>query len=60
MGIGVQFEKEGINTGIVCVNPFNGKEVQIWITNYVLADYGTGAVIGVPSEKVTSSRSVMA
>ena len=43
-------EKEGINTGIVCVNPFNGKEVQIWITNYVLADYGTGAVIGVPSE----------
>ena len=43
-------EKEGINTGLTCVNPFNGKEVQIWITNYVLADYGTGAVIGVPSE----------
>jgi leucyl-tRNA synthetase len=42
-------EKEGINTGICCVNPFNGNQVQIWITNYVLADYGTGAVMGVPS-----------
>ncbi len=42
-------EKEGIYTGITCINPFNGKEVQIWITNYVLYDYGTGAVMGVPS-----------
>ena len=42
-------EKEGINTGVTCVNPFNGNEVQIWVTNYVLADYGTGAVMGVPS-----------
>ena len=43
-------EKEGIFTGAYCVNPFNGNKVQIWVTNYVLADYGTGAVIGVPSE----------
>lgn len=42
-------EKEGIFTGVCCVNPFNGKEVQIWVTNYVLADYGTGAVMGVPA-----------
>ena len=42
-------EKKGINTGVTCVNPFNGKTVQIWVTNYVLADYGTGAVMGVPS-----------
>lgn len=43
-------EKEGIFTGLYAVNPFNGNKVQIWITNYVLAEYGTGAVIGVPSE----------
>ncbi|WP_417082783.1 leucine--tRNA ligase [Mitsuokella jalaludinii] len=43
-------EKEGIFTGVYCINPFNGNKVQIWVTNYVLADYGTGAVIGVPSE----------
>ena len=32
------------------VNPFNGRKVELWITNYVLAEYGTGAVMGVPSE----------
>ncbi len=42
-------EKEGIFTGIYCINPFNGNKAQIWITNYVLADYGTGAIMGVPS-----------
>ena len=42
-------EKEGIFTGIYCVNPFNGHKAQIWVTNYVLADYGTGAIMGVPS-----------
>ena len=42
-------EKEGIDTGFTCINPFNGNEVEIWITNYVLAEYGTGAVMGVPS-----------
>lgn len=43
-------EKKGIGTGVYVVNPFNGNEAEIWVTNYVLADYGTGAVIGVPSE----------
>ncbi len=42
-------EKEGIFTGFYCVNPFNGNKVQIWITNYVVFEYGTGAVMGVPS-----------
>ena len=36
-------------TGIDCVHPLTGKSVQIWITNYVLYDYGTGAVMGVPT-----------
>lgn len=42
-------EKDGIFTGIYAINPFNGNKVQLWVTNYVLADYGTGAVMGVPS-----------
>ena len=42
-------EKEGIFTGIYAINPFNGNKVELWVTNYVLADYGTGAVMGVPS-----------
>ena len=37
-------------TGFYCENPFNGKKAQIWVTNYVLAEYGTGAVMGVPTE----------
>ncbi len=42
-------EKEGIFTGIYAINPFNGNKAQLWVTNYVLADYGTGAIMGVPS-----------
>ena len=42
-------EKEGMYTGVDCVNPFTGRKVEIWITNYVLYDYGTGAVMGVPT-----------
>ena len=42
-------EKEGIFTGAYAVNPFNGEEVPIWIANYVLVEYGTGAVMGVPA-----------
>ncbi len=44
-----EFEKEGIFTGAYAVNPLNGKEVPIWVANYVLYEYGTGAVMGVPS-----------
>lgn len=39
----------GAFTGSYCVNPFNGEQVPIWIADYVLAGYGTGAVMGVPS-----------
>lgn len=42
-------EKEGLFTGAYCINPFSGKKVPIWIANYVLLEYGTGAVMGVPA-----------
>ncbi|MCB5253696.1 MAG: leucine--tRNA ligase [Candidatus Cloacimonadaceae bacterium] len=41
--------KEGVFSGRYCINPLNGEKVQIWITNYVLMDYGTGAVMAVPA-----------
>ncbi|AHF07886.1 leucine--tRNA ligase [Desulfitobacterium metallireducens] len=42
-------EKEGLFTGAYCINPYSGKKVPIWIANYVLFEYGTGAVMGVPA-----------
>lgn len=42
-------EKEGVFTGVYCINPFTSRKVEIWVTNYVLYDYGTGAVMGVPT-----------
>ena len=42
-------EKEGVFTGVYCISPFTGRKVEIWVTNYVLYDYGTGAVMGVPT-----------
>ncbi|KGK83302.1 leucine--tRNA ligase [Desulfosporosinus sp. HMP52] len=42
-------EKEGLFTGAYCLNPLSGKKVPIWIANYVLLEYGTGAVMGVPA-----------
>ena len=42
-------EKVGMFTGSYATHPITGKEVSIWIANYVLADYGTGAVMGVPA-----------
>jgi len=44
-----EFEKEGIFTGAYAINPFTGEEVPIWVANYVLVEYGTGAVMGVPA-----------
>ncbi|HSR89586.1 MAG TPA: alpha/beta fold hydrolase [Candidatus Udaeobacter sp.] len=41
--------KTGIDTGIKAVNPVNNQEVPVWITNYVLGDFGTGAIMGVPA-----------
>lgn len=43
------FEKEGVFTGRYCINPFNGVRMPIWVANFVLAEYGTGAVMGVPA-----------
>jgi leucyl-tRNA synthetase len=40
--------KEGMFIGRYCLNPFNGEKIPIWIANYVLYEYGTGAVMGVP------------
>jgi leucyl-tRNA synthetase len=42
-------EKEGIDTGIAAINPFSGERIPIWIANYVLMDYGTGAIMAVPA-----------
>lgn len=42
-------EKEGIPLGLDVVNPYNGEKAQLWIANYVLMEYGTGAVMGVPA-----------
>jgi leucyl-tRNA synthetase len=42
-------QKEGMNIGVLAVNPFNGESIPIWVANYVLMDYGTGAVMSVPA-----------
>ena len=44
-----EIEKEGIFTGAYALNPMTGGEIPIWIANYVLYEYGTGAVMGVPA-----------
>ncbi len=42
-------EKHGVFTGHFATNPFSGERVPIWVANYVLLDYGTGAVMSVPA-----------
>lgn len=42
-------EKEGIFTGAYAIHPLTGERIPIWLGNFVLADYGTGAVMGVPA-----------
>lgn len=42
-------EKEGVFTGAYAVNPMNGERIPVWIANYVLMDYGTGAIMAVPA-----------
>ena len=42
-------EKEGVFTGAYCRNPFNGEELPIYLANFVLMEYGTGAVMAVPA-----------
>ncbi len=46
---GEEEEKLGINTGQLAINPFNGELLPIWVANYVLMDYGAGAVMSVPA-----------
>jgi len=42
-------EKEGVFTGVFCINPFTKEEVPIFVANFVLAEYGTGAIMAVPA-----------
>jgi leucyl-tRNA synthetase len=42
-------EKHGVNTHHFAVNPYNGERVPIWVANYILMDYGTGAIMSVPA-----------
>jgi leucyl-tRNA synthetase len=42
-------EKLGMNTGLLAVNPFSGELMPVWVANYVLMDYGAGAVMSVPA-----------
>ena len=42
-------EKHGVDTGRFAVNPYNNEKVPIWVANYVLMDYGTGAIMSVPA-----------
>ncbi len=44
-----KLEKEGIDTGIKAINPVNNEEIPIYIANYILSDYGTGAIMAVPA-----------
>ena len=41
-------EKTGVDTGLFVINPINGKKVSLWIADYVLINYGTGAIMAVP------------
>ena len=42
-------EKHGVPTGRFALNPYNGERVPIWVANYILMDYGTGAIMSVPA-----------
>lgn len=45
----IEIEKDGIDTGLKAVNPFSGEELPVWVGNYVMMEYGTGAVMSVPA-----------
>ena len=45
-------EKTGVWTGASAINPVNGKEIPIWVADYVLMTYGTGAIMAVPAHDV--------
>lgn len=48
MGAGEKTEKTGVFTGAYAINPLNGEEIPVWIADYVLMGYGTGAIMAVP------------
>jgi leucyl-tRNA synthetase len=45
----VEIEKHGVDTGLFVINPFSGEPVPVWVGNYVMMEYGTGAVMSVPA-----------
>ena len=49
MAVDEEMEKHGVFTGAYCTNPFNGERVPIFVANFVLMEYGTGAVMAVPA-----------
>ncbi|MCI5121016.1 MAG: leucine--tRNA ligase, partial [Candidatus Electrothrix sp. AUS4] len=49
MAVDQEPEKHGVFTGKYCINPFNGDRVPIYVANFVLMEYGTGAVMAVPA-----------
>ncbi len=42
-------EKHGVNTGHFAINPYNAERIPVWVANYILMDYGTGAIMSVPA-----------
>jgi leucyl-tRNA synthetase len=44
-----EIEKHGVNTGRYAINPYNGEKIPVWVANYILMDYGTGAIMSVPA-----------
>jgi leucyl-tRNA synthetase len=44
-----EIEKHGVATGRYVINPFNGEKLPVWVANYILMDYGTGAIMSVPA-----------
>jgi leucyl-tRNA synthetase len=44
-----EIEKHGVPAGRYAINPFNGEKVLVWVANYILMDYGTGAIMSVPA-----------
>ena len=48
-GVMARHRKEGVFTGAYCLNPFTGCRMPIYVANFVLMEYGTGAVMAVPA-----------
>jgi len=44
-----EIEKHGVDTGHFAINPYNAERIPIWVANYILMDYGTGAIMSVPA-----------